>query len=77
MEPIESFHCHADTKLPPGILIAGTFASFRASMTSRLNPCSSAVGCLGLYIVPFTSVPMGSRNAEKSLLEISPIFYEG
>ena len=59
-----AFHCQAETKLPPGRRIAGRPVSLRRPITSLRKPCSSAVGCFGLYIKPFTIVPIGSRKAE-------------
>ena len=59
--------------MPPGRRTAGSPVPLRPSIKSVLKPCSSAVGCLGLNMVPLTMVPMGSKNAEKSLSEISPI----
>ena len=74
---MESFQFQPETKLPPGKRHAGMPVSFRPLIKSVRNPRSSAVGCLGLYIVPFTMVPIGSKNVLKSLSEISPIVNEG
>jgi hypothetical protein len=38
---------------------------------------SSAVGCFGLYMLPLTIDPIGSRNAPNRRGEMSPILYAG
>ena len=42
-------------------------------MKSWRKPWLSAVGCLGLYMLPLTMVPMGSKKAPYSRGEISPM----